>query len=146
MNDTITELGKHLIDKLPIKFVVVVLSIVLVWFGILTAVALFTHHSVDFFPPHIGTDASLVRQFSEIKDELAGVIRNEQEQRDKLITNLENARERSIRIQQSGNTFGSTDAAIAVHNSEAALEEEEKHYLSTVRKIDTDIQAISAKL
>lgn len=60
---------KLLIEKLPVKFVAAILIVVLAWFGFFTAVALLTNRSVDFFPPHIGTDKALVAEFQYLSSQ-----------------------------------------------------------------------------
>jgi hypothetical protein len=140
------DLLKLLIKKLPTAFLVVGLSIVLVWFGVLTAVALLTHRSVDFWPPHIGTDKAIVAEVQSLSDQIASLEKNEQKQRTRLLELLVQARAKSIAIQQSDNMFGSTDAYIAVRNYEQALKDEDEKYLSGTQKIMAQIFELSRRL
>lgn len=127
------------------RFLVIVLSVVLVWVGVLTAVALCTRRAVTFFPPQIGTDGAILGELRALQDRVKNLSDNEQKQRDRLIANLEVARERSIRIQQSENLFGSTDAAIVVSKCEQAVTKEEEEFLTVLKQIDSDVQKLAGK-
>ena len=146
MSTAVTEFFKILVNKLPVRFLIVVLSVVLAWFLVMTAVALFTHRAIEFFPPHIGTDKAILVKLDLVSSELTSLEQNEQKQREKLINLLANARKRSIDIQQSGNAFGSTDAAIVVSNYETALKAEEEKYLKALERIEGEIRNLSNAL
>lgn len=135
---------KALIEKIPVKFTLVVLSVVIAWFGILTGVALFTKRSVDFFPPRISTDPALVAELKALSEQVRRLSENEQAHRARMLAMLERTRDKSLQMSQLL-SVGMTDAEANVQKMESALSDEDQKFLQKIEKIESQIQKLSGE-
>jgi len=141
MNEAI----KAIVDKVPVKFTIGVILVILIWGGVLTGIAFFTNRSVTFLPPSIGSDPVLQAQVHELSKQAAQIAEREQAYRAQLRTALDQARDRSLTLSEKS-AVGMTEAAVNVVKVEEELKVQNEKLLKEVEALQKSVDDLSKKI